>query len=32
MEIKHPLRWDELHPIQQVLEDLASQENCDATY
>lgn len=29
MEIKHPLKWDKLYPIQQVLEDLASQENCD---
>lgn len=29
MEIKHPLKWNELYPIQTVLMDLASQENCD---
>ena len=29
MNIKHPLKWNELYPIQTVLMDLASQENCD---
>lgn len=29
MEIKHPLKWNKLYPIQIVLMDLASQENCD---
>ena len=29
MEIKHPLKWNELYPIQTVLMDLAGQENCD---
>jgi len=29
MEVKHPLKWDKLYPIQTVLMDLASQENCD---
>lgn len=29
MEIKHPLKWNELYPIQVVLQDLASQEGCD---
>ena len=29
MNIKHPLKWNELYPIQTVLMDLAGQENCD---
>lgn len=30
MKIKHPLRYqDDLVPVQQVLRDLAAQENCD---
>jgi len=29
MEIKHPLKFNQLYPIQTVLMDLASQENCD---
>jgi len=29
MEIKHPLKFNKLYPIQEVLVDLASRENCD---
>ena len=29
MNIKHPLKWNELYPIQSVLMDLACQEGCD---